>query len=52
MHVEKGQSVLIIEAMKVMNAIEAPVSGIVKEILVTNEQPVEFGQNLVLIESD
>lgn len=50
--VEKGQNVLIVEAMKVMNNISAPIAGTVKSILVHNEQPVEFGQKLILIESD
>ena len=40
----------IIEAMKVMNEIKAEKSGIVKEILVENGQPVEFGQPLLVIE--
>lgn len=49
--VEKGDVVCIIEAMKVMNEIEAEVSGIVREILVENAQPVEFGQPLLLVET-
>ncbi len=40
----------IIEAMKVMNEIKAEKSGIVKEILVQNAQPVEYGQALIVIE--
>lgn len=40
----------IIEAMKVMNEIKAETSGVVKEILVENGQPVEFGQSLFVIE--
>lgn len=52
MRIEKGADLLIIEAMKVMNTIAAPVSGTITDILVDNEQPVEFGQSLVLIESD
>lgn len=47
--VKKGQTLLIIEAMKVMNEIPAPRDGIVTEILVTNEEVVEFGQGLVRI---
>ena len=47
--VKKGQTLLIIEAMKVMNEIPAPSDGIVTEILVTNEEVVEFGQGLVRI---
>ena len=47
--VKKGQVLCIIEAMKLMNEIESDKSGVVKEILVENGQPVEFGQPLVLI---
>lgn len=47
--VNKGQTILIIEAMKVMNPIQAPQAGIVKSILVTDGQPVEFGQILMAI---
>ncbi|MCA3270243.1 MAG: acetyl-CoA carboxylase biotin carboxyl carrier protein [Thalassospira sp.] len=48
--VEKGQTLLIIEAMKVMNPIPSPRAGVVKEILVTDGQPVEFGEALVVVE--
>ena len=48
--VEQGQTVLIVEAMKTMNPIAAPHGGRVTQILVANEQPVEFGQVLMLIE--
>lgn len=44
-----GQTVCIIEAMKLMNEIEAEVSGQVMEILVKNGDPVEYGQTLMLI---
>ncbi len=47
--VEKGQVLCIVEAMKLMNEIESDVSGIVKEILVENGQPVEWGQKLFAI---
>lgn len=47
--VKKGQTLLIIEAMKVMNEVPAPHDGIVTEILVDNEEIVEFGQGLVRI---
>lgn len=40
----------IIEAMKVMNEIKAEKSGVIKEILVENGQPVEYGQPLLVIE--
>lgn len=48
--VSAGQTILIIEAMKVMNQIHAANGGVVKAILVTNEQPVEYGEALVIIE--
>ena len=48
--VKKGQTLLIVEAMKVMNPITAPADGIVKQIFVKNAQPVEFGEVLVVIE--
>ena len=48
--VEIGQTVCIIEAMKLMNEIESEVRGRVTEILVENAQPVEFGQKLFLID--
>jgi acetyl-CoA carboxylase biotin carboxyl carrier protein len=48
--VNKGQTVLIIEAMKVMNPILAPAGGVVKEILVSDGQPVEFGEALMIIQ--
>jgi acetyl-CoA carboxylase biotin carboxyl carrier protein len=48
--VEQGDVLCIVEAMKLMNEIEAEFSGIVREILVDNAQPVEFGQTLFLIE--
>lgn len=48
--VAKGATLLIIEAMKVMNPITAPRAGTVKAVLVENGQPVEFGQTLVVLE--
>ena len=48
--VAQGDTLLSIEAMKVMNTITAPKGGIVKAILVNNEQPVEYDQPLVIIE--
>ena len=48
--VEVGQTVCIIEAMKLMNEIEAETKGRLVEILVENAQPVEFGQKLFLVE--
>ena len=48
--VAEGQTLLIIEAMKTMNQIPSPRAGVVRRILVANEQPVEFGAPLVIIE--
>ncbi len=48
--VNEGDTVCIIEAMKILNQIEADKSGVVKAILVENAQPVEFGQPLIVIE--
>lgn len=45
--VKKGQTLLIIEAMKVMNEVPAPRDGVVTEILVANEDVIEFGTGLV-----
>ena len=47
--VTAGQTLLIVEAMKVMNPITAPTAGTVKAILVDNAQPVEFDQPLVVV---
>jgi acetyl-CoA carboxylase biotin carboxyl carrier protein len=47
--VVEGDTVMIIEAMKVMNTIAAHRSGIIKEIMVTSGQPTEFGQVLMVI---
>lgn len=48
--IAEGDTLLIIEAMKVMNPIRAPKSGTVSRIFVENGQPVEFGEVLVIIE--
>jgi len=48
--VRKGQTVCIVEAMKLMNQIEAEVTGRVVEILVQNAQPIEYGQVLMRVE--
>lgn len=48
--VAKGATLLIVEAMKVMNPITAPRAGTVKSVLVDNGQPVEYGQTLVVLE--
>ncbi len=47
--VEKGQTLCIVEAMKIMNEIESEYSGEVKKILVDNEEPVEYDQPLFII---
>ncbi|WP_292045611.1 MULTISPECIES: acetyl-CoA carboxylase biotin carboxyl carrier protein [unclassified Brevundimonas] len=49
--VKKGQTLLIVEAMKTMNPIQAPRDGVVADILVGDAQPVEFGEALVLLEA-
>jgi acetyl-CoA carboxylase biotin carboxyl carrier protein len=51
-HVRKGQTLCILEAMKLMNELEAEVSGTIREISVENAEPVEFGQVLFRIEPD
>ena len=48
--VNEGDTLVIIEAMKVMNPIPSPKSGVVKEILIQNAQPVEYEQPLAIIE--
>ena len=48
--VSEGDTLCIIEAMKILNQIEADKSGTVKAILVDNAQPVEFGEPLFVIE--
>ena len=48
--VEQGDVICIVEAMKLMNEIQAPISGIVTEILVENEEVVEYGQPIMRIE--
>ena len=49
--VSKGQTLCIIEAMKIMNEIESEVSGIVTEVLASDAQPVEYGQALFRIDA-
>jgi acetyl-CoA carboxylase biotin carboxyl carrier protein len=48
--VNKGQILCIIEAMKIMNEIEAEIAGVVREIMVDDAQPVEFGQVLFRVD--
>lgn len=49
-HVEADTTVAVVEAMKVMNEIKAEKSGVIKEILMENGQPVEYGQPLFVLE--
>ncbi|WP_299617731.1 acetyl-CoA carboxylase biotin carboxyl carrier protein [Pelagibius sp.] len=48
--VQEGQTLLIIEAMKVMNPLASPRAGTVKQVLVSDGQPVEYGEPLLVIE--
>jgi len=48
--IKKGDTIMIVEAMKTMNHVPSTSDGIVKEICVTDGQPVEFGQTLVVLE--
>ena len=48
--VSEGQTVLLIEAMKTFNEIRSPRAGTITSILITNEQPVEFGDVLLVVE--
>ncbi len=49
-NVAAGDTLCIIEAMKMMNRIEAPVAGVVKDILAADGEPVEFGQPLIVLD--
>lgn len=48
--VRKGQAIMIVEAMKTMNQINAPKDGVVKSICVEDGQPVEYGEALIILE--
>jgi len=48
--IKKGDTVMIVEAMKTMNHVPSTSEGVVKEILVEDGQPVEFGQTLIILE--
>ena len=47
--VKKGQTIMIVEAMKTMNHVPSTADGIVKKVLVEDGQPVEFGQTLIIL---
>ena len=48
--IKKGQTVMIVEAMKTMNHVPSSFDGTIKEVCVSDGQPVEFGQTLIIIE--
>ena len=48
--IKKGDTVMIVEAMKTMNHVPSTSSGIIKEVCVADGQPVEFGQTLIILE--
>ena len=48
--IKKGDTIMIVEAMKTMNHVPSTFDGIVKEVCVSDGQPVEFGQTLIIIE--
>ena len=49
-HFKQGDTLLLIEAMRTFNEVRAPRTGVIKQILIKNETPVEFGENLIIIE--
>ena len=48
--IKKGETVMIVEAMKTMNHVPSTADGIIKEICVEDGQPVEYGQNIIIVE--
>ena len=48
--IKKGDTIMIVEAMKTMNHVPSPQDGVVKEIIVEDGQPVEFGQTIATLE--
>ena len=48
--IKKGETVMIVEAMKTMNHVPSTVDGIIKEICVEDGQPVEYGQTIIIVE--
>ena len=48
--IKKGQTIMIVEAMKTMNHVPSTVDGVIKEICVEDGQPVEYGQTIIIVE--
>jgi len=48
--IKKGETIMIVEAMKTMNHVPSTVDGIIKEICVEDGQPVEYGQTVIIVE--
>ena len=48
--IKKGETIMIVEAMKTMNHVPSTVNGIIKEICVEDGQPVEYGQTIIIVE--
>ena len=48
--IKKGDTIMIVEAMKTMNHVPSPLDGVIKEISVEDGQPVEFGQTIVILD--
>ena len=48
--IKKGDTVMIVEAMKTMNHVPSPIDGVVNEVCVEDGQPVEFGQTIIILE--
>ena len=49
-YIKKGDTVMIVEAMKTMNHVPSPINGTIKKICIEDGQPIEFGQVLVLLD--
>ena len=48
--IKKGDTIMIVEAMKTMNHVPSPIDGIIKEVCVEDGSPVEFGQTIIILE--
>ena len=48
--IKKGDTIMIVEAMKTMNHVPCPIDGTIKEICVEDGQPVEFGQTIAILD--